>query len=513
MSQPLTREQHLDLYYYMKLNRMLDEQLVRLFRQNVVVGGLYSNLGQEATSVGTAYALEKRDWIAPMIRNVGGLLVKGYKPRDILMQYMARVDSPTMGKDGTSHFGDIKVRHVVSPISMLGDLVPVMAGVAIGGRYLGQNIVAMTWVGDGATSTGAFHEGMNFAATQRAPLVLVVENNQWAYSTPVAKQVPIHDLADRAKAYGIASAIVDGNDVVAVYQTAKDAVDRCRKGEGPVLIEAKTMRMKGHAQHDPAEYVPKEMFEYWEARDPIARYEKYLTENKIWDEKTKKDLDARIDKELKEDLEFAEKSPLPPPELAEQGVYCDGCHTVEAVWKRSKAEVTPPKSSVKPEWEVADFGGFDLASTIAKQSAAAGGNGAKDAARDASKDVTTAAARTPNSKEAQKPNGGGVKSAPRPEQHPEQRSGAHSAQPSGQRSGQRPEERSGNRAERQPEQRAERGFANRREAKFQQRGGPKTGSQRGHEQKSPSQRAMDEKSSTGPRVPFGRGPKGKEGRK
>src|SRR6185437_10451536 len=162
MSYPLTREQHLDLYYYMKLNRMLDEQLVRLFRQNVVVGGLYSNLGQEATSVGTAYALEKRDWIAPMI-----------------------------GNDGTSHFGDIKVRHVVSPISMLGDLVPVMAGVAIGGRYLGQNIVAMTWVGDGATSTGAFHEGMNFAATQHAPLVLVVENNQWAYSTPVAKQVPI----------------------------------------------------------------------------------------------------------------------------------------------------------------------------------------------------------------------------------------------------------------------------------------------------------------------------------
>ncbi|MGC1105923.1 MAG: thiamine pyrophosphate-dependent dehydrogenase E1 component subunit alpha [Candidatus Acidiferrales bacterium] len=379
MSYPLTREQHLELYYYMKLNRALDEQLVRLFRQNVVVGGLYSNLGQEATSVGTAYALEKRDWIAPMIRNVGGLLVKGFKPRDILMQYMARRDSPTMGKDGTSHFGDLKVRHVVSPISMLGDLVPVMTGVAIAGRYLGQNIVAMTWVGDGATSTGAFHEGLNFAATQHAPLVLVVENNQWAYSTPVAKQVPIHDLADRAKAYGIASSIVDGNDVVAVYQTAKEAVDRCRAGKGPVLIEAKTMRMKGHAQHDPAEYVPKEMFKYWEARDPIVRYEKYLTENSLWDTKAKTALDARIDKELKEELEFAEKSPLPPPELAEQGVYCEGCHMVEAEWKRSKKEVTPPQSSVKPEWEVADFGGFDLASTISKRAVAAAGNGEKPA--------------------------------------------------------------------------------------------------------------------------------------
>ncbi|HKW89342.1 MAG TPA: thiamine pyrophosphate-dependent dehydrogenase E1 component subunit alpha [Candidatus Acidoferrales bacterium] len=406
MSTALTREQHLELYYYMKLNRMLDEQLVRLFRQNKVVGGLYSNLGQEATSVGTAYALEKGDWIAPMIRNVGGLLVKGYKPRDILMQYMARYDSPTQGKDGTSHFGDLKGRHVVSPISMLGDLVPVMAGVAIAGRYLGQKIVAMTWVGDGATSTGAFHEGLNFAATQHAPLVLVVENNQWAYSTPVAKQVPIHDLAERAKAYGIASAIVDGNDVVAVYKTAKEAVDRCRAGDGPVLIESKTMRMKGHAQHDPAEYVPKEMLAYWQARDPIARYEAYLTENKLWDAKTKVDLDSRIEKELKEDLEFAEKSPFPPAELAEQGVYCEGCHTIEAEWKRPKAEVTPPKSSVKPEWEVADYGGFDVASAMAKQAAASGGNGRPDAKHA----VKVAAA---NAKQTSKSNGGAAKAAAR----------------------------------------------------------------------------------------------------
>jgi TPP-dependent pyruvate/acetoin dehydrogenase alpha subunit len=405
MSNPLSREQHLELYYYMKLNRALDEQLVRLFRQNAVVGGLYSNLGQEATSVGTAYALEKRDWIAPMIRNVGGLLVKGYKPRDILMQYMARYDSPTHGKDGTSHFGDLKGRHVVSPISMLGDLVPVMAGVAIAGRYLGQNIVAMTWVGDGATSTGAFHEGLNFAATQHAPLVLVVENNQWAYSTPVSKQVPIHDLADRAKAYGIASSIVDGNDVVAVYQTAKEAVERCRAGKGPVLIESKTMRMKGHAQHDPAEYVPKEMFSYWEARDPIARYEKYLTENTIWDQKAKAALDARIEKELKEELEFAEKSPLPPPDLAEQGVYCEGCHTVEAEWKRPKKEVMPPQASVKPEWEVADFGGFDLPAAMVKQAAAAAGNGGKAAA---------SAPKTNGQKPSQKSNG-------RPEKSPEKK--------------------------------------------------------------------------------------------
>jgi TPP-dependent pyruvate/acetoin dehydrogenase alpha subunit len=192
-----------------------------------------------------------------MIRNIGALLVKGVPPRDIFTQHMAKYTSPTQGKDGTSHFGDLKVRHIVSPISMLGDLIPVMTGVAMAGRYLGQKIVALTWIGDGGSSTGAFHEGLNLAAQQRAPFVLIVENNQWAYSTPVSRQVPIKNLADRAVAYGIRSWIVDGNDVIAVYNAAKEAVDECRAGRGPALIEVKTMRMRGHAQHDPAEYVPR----------------------------------------------------------------------------------------------------------------------------------------------------------------------------------------------------------------------------------------------------------------
>jgi TPP-dependent pyruvate/acetoin dehydrogenase alpha subunit len=377
MKFPLTREQHLELHYYMKLNRMLEEQLVRLFRQNKVVGGLYSSLGQEGTSVGTAYALEPRDWIAPMIRNVGALLVKGYKPRDILTQYMARYTSPTLGKDGTSHFGDLKVRHVVSPISMLGDLIPVMTGVALAGRYLGQKIVAMTWIGDGGTSTGAFHEGMNLAAAQKAPFVCVIENNQWAYSTPVKRQVPLGDLADRAKAYGIPGYIVDGNDVVAVYQTTKEAVERCRAGDGPVIIEAKTMRMRGHAQHDPAEYVPKEMFDYWKARDPLLRYEKFLTENKLWEAKTRAEIDARIERELKEDLEFAEGSPFPPPELAEQGVYCEGCHAIEPEWHRVVEELLPPKSGVQPVWRVENFGGLEETAGTAKPVTSISGDGAR----------------------------------------------------------------------------------------------------------------------------------------
>jgi TPP-dependent pyruvate/acetoin dehydrogenase alpha subunit len=356
MTRALSHQQQLELYYFMQLNRQLEERMVRLFRQNKIVGGLYSSLGQEAISVGSAYALEPRDYLAPMIRNIGALLVKGFKPRDIFTQHMAKYTSPTLGKDGTSHFGDLKVRHTVSPISMLGDLIPVMTGVAMAGRYLGQNIVTLTWIGDGGSSTGAFHEGLNFAAAQRAPFVLILENNQWAYSTPVSRQVPLKSLADRGRAYGIATKSVDGNDVLAVYSATKDAVDDCRAGNGPVLIEVKTMRMKGHAQHDPAEYVPKQMFEYWKARDPISLYEKYLTENKIWDSKKKSEIDARIERELDEEQKFAEESPSPPPELAERGVYCDGCHKIEADWRRPKEQVMPPRASIEAAWTVEGFG-------------------------------------------------------------------------------------------------------------------------------------------------------------
>jgi TPP-dependent pyruvate/acetoin dehydrogenase alpha subunit len=358
MKKDLTRQQHLDLYYYMRLNRAVEDTMTKLFRQNKIVGGLYSSLGQEAISVGSAYALEKKDWLAPMIRNIGALLVKGVPPRDIFTQHMAKYTSPTLGKDGTSHFGDLDNLHIVSPISMLGDLIPVMTGVAMAGRYLGQHIVTMTWIGDGGSSTGVFHEGLNFAAVQKAPFVLILENNLWAYSTPVRRQVPLENLADRAKAYGMASYIVDGNDVAAVYSTAKEAVDRARAGEGPILIEAKTFRRMGHAQHDPAEYVPKEMREYWEKRDPIARHEKFLIEQKLLDAKSKKEIDTKIDTLLEKDRDFAENSPLPPPELAEKGVYCTGddCHKIRPKWERPLAEVTPPKSGVEPVWVVAGFG-------------------------------------------------------------------------------------------------------------------------------------------------------------
>jgi pyruvate dehydrogenase E1 component alpha subunit/2-oxoisovalerate dehydrogenase E1 component alpha subunit len=408
MAKALTRQQHLDLYYYMRLNRAVEDTMVKLFRQNKIVGGLYSSLGQEAVSVGTAFALEKKDWLAPMIRNIGALLVKGVPPRDVFMQHMAKYDSPTKGKDGTSHFGDLDNLHIVSPISMLGDLIPVMTGVAMAGRYLGHKIVAMTWIGDGGSSTGVFHEGLNFAATQKAPFVLVLENNLWAYSTPVKRQVPVENLADRAKAYGVKSYIVDGNDVAAVYQTAKEAVEMAREGEGPVLIEAKTFRRLGHAQHDPAEYVPPDMKKYWEDRDPISRHEKFLFKEKLLDEKGKKEMEAKINALLEKEREFAENSPFPPKELAEEGVYCTGddCHKIRAKWERPVAEVTPPKSSVPAVWTVEGFGAGkgsgggsapihfgDTVKHERKEEAAASHNGAKAPAKKAAKKSAVAAAR------------------------------------------------------------------------------------------------------------------------
>src|SRR5437879_2034346 len=237
-------------------------------------------VGQEACSCAWAFALRPEDWMGPMIRNQGSLLVRGFSACDIMMQYMAKAGSPTKGRDASSHFGDIQARNVVAPTSTLGDLIPVLAGVALGARLQGRNIAVMTYIGDGGQSTGVTYEGLNFAAVQKLGLVLFVENNLWGYSTPCDMQFCVKDLAERAIAYGIPGVIVDGTDACQVYDAAHEGCERARRAEGPTLIEAKMMRMKGHAIHDAAEYVPKPLFEYWRKRDPIARLEGFLLDKK-----------------------------------------------------------------------------------------------------------------------------------------------------------------------------------------------------------------------------------------
>ena len=330
-SKYLSREQCIEIYRWMLLNRRMETALENLYKQGQVVGGVYFGLGQEACSCASAYALEKDDWLGPMIRNQGALLVRGFSPADIMMQYMAKSGSPTKGRDASSHFGDIEKRNVVSPISTLGDLIPVLAGVALGARLQGKHIAAMTYIGDGGQSTGVTYEGLNFAAVQNLGLVLIVENNLWGYSTPADMQFRVKDLAERSIAYGIPGVIVDGTDACQVYDACHEACERARRGEGPTLIEAKMMRMKGHAIHDAAEYVPKPLFEYWKRRDPIARLEDYLVNKKKWlTSAENQKLIAGVERQLEADRELAVNSPMPTPESAAGGVYCEtGCHEIK----------------------------------------------------------------------------------------------------------------------------------------------------------------------------------------
>jgi TPP-dependent pyruvate/acetoin dehydrogenase alpha subunit len=318
-----------ELYRWMVMNRRMEVALENLYKQSKVVGGVYFGLGQEACSCASAYALGPDDWFAPMIRNQGAQLVRGFHARDIMMQYMAKSGSPTHGKDRTSHYGDIEKRHMVSPISMLGDLLPVMAGVSLGARLQGKELACLTWIGDGGQSTGVSYEGINFAAVRKLGLVLIVESNLWAYSTPTEYQVGVKDLANRAVGYGMPGVIIDGTDACQVYDATYEAVQRAHRGEGPTLIEAKLMRMKGHAIHDAAAYVPKEMHEFWRKRDCIDRFEKYLLERKWLTPEQNQKLIDEVEKELDADREFAVNSPMPEPHTAAEGVYCDGCHEIK----------------------------------------------------------------------------------------------------------------------------------------------------------------------------------------
>src|ERR1041385_1524100 len=266
----LSRDQLLELYYWMRLTRTLEERLVALYRQTKVVGGLFRSLGQEADAVGSAFALDKAagDILSPLIRNLGSMLVRGATPLEVLKQYMAKGDSPTRGRELNIHFGGPE-RGFIGQISHLGDMVPVMAGVTLSFKLRNEKRVGLVYVGDGATSTGAFHEGLNFAAVQRCPLVVIVENNGYAYSTPTAAQTAAERLLDKAVGYGVPGARVDGNDILAVYEVTKDAVDRARQGGGVTLIEVITYRRKGHAEHDDQSYVPAGEIDRWaEQNDP-----------------------------------------------------------------------------------------------------------------------------------------------------------------------------------------------------------------------------------------------------
>jgi TPP-dependent pyruvate/acetoin dehydrogenase alpha subunit len=335
----LTKVQLLELLHFMKLNRLVEERLTNLYRQNKVVGGLYRSLGQEACAVGAAYALQDGDIFTPLIRDLGAIFVRGGRPRDVFAQYMARAAGPTRGRDLNIHFGWLAPKgSMIAVISMLGDTVAVLAGAALAERMQGRKTVALTWTGDGGTSTGSFHEGFNFACVQKVPLVLVVENNKWAYSTPTDRQTANTRFVDRAVAYGCPGVAVDGNDVLAVYEAVRAAVARARDGGGPTLIEADTMRMRGHAEHDDMKYVPPAQLTEWAQRDPLLAFERQLLRSGTLDQAELDGLYLGLERFVEQELQAAEASPFPDADSGLSGVYGD----------REISDPTPP---LVREWQ------------------------------------------------------------------------------------------------------------------------------------------------------------------
>lgn len=308
------------LLRFMRLTRGLEERLERLLKQGEVLGSLYRSLGQEATPVGSAFALRAGDWLAPSFRDLGALLVRGLPLRDAFLQYMGRSGAGGEGRDATNpttvpHLG------LLGPISSLGTQLCALNGVALAFRIRGEPRVCMTYVGEGATRTGASHEGLAFAAAQRLPMVVVLEHNRWSFSTRSSAQAAVENWSDVARAYGVPAIGVDGNDVMAVYDAAVEAVDRARGGGGPTMLVAETFRMLGHAQHDPHAYVPEAELERWRKRDPIEGFERYLREHDFESEVGLVDLRAEVDRELDRALQAALDQPFPAPGDAASRVY------------------------------------------------------------------------------------------------------------------------------------------------------------------------------------------------
>lgn len=319
-TEALDRDDLVAMYYYMQLTRFLEDRVRNLYLQGKLVGAVYRSMGQEGTAVASSYALNDGDYVAPLIRDLGASVVRGVPLARIFGQWLGRVSGPSGGRDGNLHFGYIE-KGVLAPVSMLGVTIPVCAGVALAAKKEGRQSVAVAYIGDGGTNTGDFHEGLNFAATLKLPMIVIVENNGFAYSTPTSKQFAIEDLAIRAQAYGIPGVIVDGNDVEAVYVATKRAVERARDGDGPTLIEAKTFRMRGHAEHDDAFYVPKGLFDAWAAKDPIELLDRKLNENAMWREGEREEVLDRIKRELNEAVAEAELAARPDPATQQAGVY------------------------------------------------------------------------------------------------------------------------------------------------------------------------------------------------
>lgn len=320
----LSADQLKQILYFLKLSRYFDERMETLYRQGKLPGAIYSGRGQEGTHVGVAFALRREDSLFPTHRDLSAQLTKGLDLKRVMAQYWGKIDGYTRGRDGNSHIGDWNGHRTFTVISHLPIAYPVAVGAALAYKRTGTPRVAMAICGDGATSNGRWHEAINASAVYRLPVVWIVNNNQWAYSTPNSLEFAVPTIAERAKAYGIPGRRVDGANVLDVYEVASAAVERARSGEGPTLIESVSLRWKGHAGHDPAKYVPKEMLEeYTLHRDPVKRFQELLLALGTLTEEETRELDERIKRAFDEGYEFAQTSPLPDPGDVTKGLWAE----------------------------------------------------------------------------------------------------------------------------------------------------------------------------------------------
>ena len=316
----LDREDLLQIYRTMLITRGVEERGHILYRQGKIPGSFYTGRGNEAAAIGVATAMATDDVGTPLHRDMGVHITRGVEPWRIFAQYMGRADGPTKGRDGNVHMADDRLG-LIAMVSHLPAMLPVAVGCALAFRIREERRVAVAWYGEGAAARGDAHEGMNFAGVRRLPVVFICDNNQWAYSTPTHLEYAVEHLADRAAAYGFEGVVVDGTDVLAVYREAKRAIEKARDGGGPTLIECQTLRMEGHAVHDDAFYVPKELFEQWAERDPLERYRTWLRDNVDLTDDEEDDITGYVKKLLNDALHRAEESPQPDPATLMEGVF------------------------------------------------------------------------------------------------------------------------------------------------------------------------------------------------
>jgi pyruvate dehydrogenase E1 component alpha subunit len=319
------------ILHLLKLCRYFDERMEALYRQGRLPGAIYSGRGQEGTHVGVASALREDDSLFPTHRDLSAQLTKGLDLKRVMAQFWGRIDGYTRGRDGNSHIGDWYGNRTWTVMSHLPIAYPVACGAALAYKRRGEPRVAMAICGDGATSNGRWHEALNTSAVFRLPVVWVVNNNQFAYSTPNPLEFAVPTIAERAEAYGMPGVRVDAQDVLEVYRVAHEAVERARAGGGPTLIESVSLRWRGHAGHDPARYVPKGLLdEYIENKDPVKRFLDLLFLHGVVDEDAVAQVDERVKTEFDEGYAFAQASPFPVPEEATMGLWVeDGYWTRE----------------------------------------------------------------------------------------------------------------------------------------------------------------------------------------